>query len=177
MAGSDSKLVTKNFIWKFLERTGAQFMNLVVQIVLARLVAPEVFGSIALVTVLITILQVFVDSGMGIALIQKKNADDTDFSTVFYFNILMCLALYAVVFLSAPYIAVFYKDEALTGVIRVLSLSLIISGVKNVQQAYVSRNMLFKRFFFSTLGGITFSAILGIWMAYRGFGIWALVVQ
>jgi len=177
MAGSDSKLVTKNFIWRFLERTGAQFMNLVVQIVLARLVAPEVFGSIALVTVLITILQVFVDSGMGIALIQKKNADDTDFSTVFYFNILMCLALYAVVFLSAPYIAVFYKDEALTGVIRVLSLSLIISGVKNVQQAYVSRNMLFKRFFFSTLGGITFSAILGIWMAYRGFGIWALVVQ
>jgi len=177
MAGSDSGLVTKNFIWRFLERTGAQFMNLIVSIVLARLIAPEIYGSIALVTVLITIMQVFVDSGLGIALIQKKNADDTDFSSVFYFNIVMCLVLYAAVFFAAPYIAKFYDDEALTGVIRVLSLSLVISGVKNVQQAYVSRNMLFKRFFFSTLGGITFSAILGIWMAYRGFGIWALVAQ
>jgi len=143
MAGSDSGLVTKNFIWRFLERTGAQFMNLIVSIVLARLIAPEIYGSIALVTVLITIMQVFVDSGLGIALIQKKNADDTDFSSVFYFNIVMCLVLYAAVFFAAPYIAKFYDDEALTGVIRVLSLSLVISGVKNVQQAYVSRNMLF----------------------------------
>lgn len=177
MASSDSKSVTKNFIWRFLERCGAQFINLVISIVLARLIAPEVYGSIALVTVLITILQVFVDSGLGVALVQKKEADNTDFSTVFYFNIVMCLMLYLIVFFTAPYIAVFYNDESLKNVIRVLSLSLVISGVKNVQQAYVTRNMMFKRFFFSTLGGITFSAILGIWMAYRGFGIWALVAQ
>lgn len=177
MPSITSKSVTKNFIWRFLERCGAQFMNLVISIVLARLIAPEVYGSIALVTVLITIMQVFVDSGLGIALIQKKDADDIDFSTVFYFNTLMCLGLYAIIFLTAPYIAEFFDDRVLTGVIRVLSLSVIASGVKNVQQAYVTRNMMFKRFFFSTLGGITISAIIGIWMAYRGYGIWALVAQ
>lgn len=177
MPSYNSKSVTKNFIWRFLERTGAQFMNLIISIVLARLVAPEVYGSIALVTVLITIMQVFVDSGLGVALIQKKDADDVDFSTVFYFNILMCIGLYVVIFITAPYIAIFFKDRALTNVIRVLSLSVIASGVKNVQQSYVTRNMMFKRFFFSTLTGITISAIIGIWMAYCGYGIWALVAQ
>ncbi len=177
MSNESKKSVATNFIWRFLERTGAQIMSLVVSIVLARLIAPEVYGSIALVTVLITILQVFVDSGLGVALVQKKEADNTDFSTVFYFNIVMCLMLYLIVFFTAPYIAVFYNDESLKNVIRVLSLSLVISGVKNVQQAYVTRNMMFKRFFFSTLGGIIASATVGIYMAYRGYGIWALVGQ
>ena len=122
-------------------------------------------------------MQVFVDSGLGNALIQKKNADDLDFSTVFYFNIAVCLALYGVMFAVAPLIARFYEMPELTPVVRVLSLTLVISGVKNVQQAYVSRNMLFKRFFFSTLGGTVGAAVIGIWMAYRGYGVWALVAQ
>ena len=177
MSSVRSKTVTENFIWRFLERCGAQVMNLVISIVLARLIAPEVYGTIALVTVFITIMQVFVDSGLGVALIQKKEADDTDFSTVFYFNIVMCLGLYAGIFFAAPFIAAFFKEEILTPVIRVLSLAVIASGVKNVQQAYVTKNMMFKRFFFSTLGGITASAVLGIWMAHHGYGIWALVGQ
>lgn len=177
MSSDKSRIVTKNFIWRFLERTGAQLMNLVISIVLARLIAPDVYGTIALVTVFITIMQVFVDSGLGVALIQKKDADDVDFSTVFYFNIFMCLGLYVLIFFAAPYIAAFFKEEILTPVIRVLSLSVIASGIKNVQQAYVTKNMMFKRFFFSTLGGIVSSAILGIWLAYKGYGIWALVGQ
>lgn len=177
MSSVRSKTVTENFIWRFLERSGAQVMNLVISVVLARLIAPDVYGTIALVTVFITIMQVFVDSGLGVALVQKKEADNTDFSTVFYFNIVMCLGLYVAIFFVAPFIAVFFKDDILTPVIRVLSLSVVISGVKNVQQAYVTKNMMFKRFFFSTLGGITTSAVLGIWMAYRGYGIWALVGQ
>lgn len=169
--------VVKGFMWRFAERCGAQLVSFVVSIVLARILSPEAYGTIALVTVFTAILQVFVDSGLGTALIQKKDADDLDFSSVFYFNFIVCLVLYAVMFLAAPYIALFYEDSTLTSVIRVLSLTIVISGVKGIQQAYVSRNMLFKRFFFSTIGGTIFSAFLGIGMACAGFGVWALVAQ
>lgn len=169
--------VLPNFFWRLAERFGAQGVALVVSIILARLLVPEVYGTIALVTVFTQILNVFVDSGFGNALIQKKDADDLDFSTVFYFNVAVCLLLYVGVFLAAPWIARFYNDLALTPVVRVLSLTLIISGVKNVQQAYVSRTMQFKRFFFATLGGTIGAAVIGIAMAYFGFGVWALVAQ
>ena len=169
--------VISNFVWRFVERCGAQGVTFVVSIVLARLLDPSVYGTVALVTIFTTIMQVFVDSGMGNALIQKKDADDLDFSSVFYFNMAVCSVLYLLIFFAAPFIAAFYKMPELTPVIRVLSLILIISGIKNVQQAYVSRNMLFKRFFFSTLGGTIGAAIVGIVMAYKGYGVWALVMQ
>lgn len=171
------KTVFNNMLWRFFERCGAQGVTFIVSIVLARLLDPSVYGTIALVTVFTAIMQVFIDSGMGSALIQKKDADDLDFSSVFYFNMAMCLALYGVMFAAAPHIAQFYAIPELTPVIRVLSLTLVISGVKNIQQAYVSRNMLFKRFFFATLGGTIGAAILGIWLAYQGYGVWALVAQ
>lgn len=177
MKNNSRKNVIQNFIWRFAERCGAQLVTFIVSIVLARILDPKDYGTIALVTVFTTILQVFVDSGLGTALIQKKDADDLDFSSVFYFNFIVCMVLYAGMFMAAPYIAVFYKDTTLTPVIRVISLTIVISGVKGIQQAYVSKNMLFKRFFFSTIGGTIFSAVLGIAMAYMGFGVWALVAQ
>lgn len=152
-------------------------MSFLVSIVLARLLAPEDYGVIALVTVFTSILQVFVDSGLGTALVQKKNADEADFSSVFYFNILVCLTLYGGMFVAAPAIAKFYDNPIYVPLVRVLSLTLVISGLKNIQQAYVYRHMIFKRFFFSTLGGTIASAILGIVMAYAGFGVWALAAQ
>lgn len=163
--------------WRFAERCGAQGVSFVVSIVLARLLAPNDYGLIAMVTVFITISQVFVDSGMGNALIQKKNADNLDFSSVFYFNVVICLIIYALLFLVSPYIAKFYNSPELVPVLRVLSLTVVISAIKNVQQAYVSKHMLFKRFFYSTLGGTVFAAIVGIVMAYLGYGVWALVAQ
>lgn len=171
------KTTISNFIWRFAERCGAQIVTFIVSIVLARLLNPSVYGTVALVTVFTTILQVFIDSGLGTALIQKKDADDLDFSSVFYFNLVMCLMLYGVMFFCAPFIASFYKDESLTAIVRVVSITLIISGVKGIQQAYVSRHMLFKRFFFSTIGGTIASAFIGIIMAYAGYGVWALVIQ
>lgn len=117
------------------------------------------------------------DSGMGNVLIQKKDADDLDFSSEFYFNLVMCILLYLLLFFCALLISRFYNDSEPTPVIRVLGITLLISGVKNVQQAYVSRTLQFKRFFFSTLGGTIGAAVVGITMAYLGFGIWALVVQ
>lgn len=171
------KKIISNFMWRFAERSGAQVVSFIVSIVLARILLPEDYGTIALVTVFTSILQVFVDSGLGTALIQKKDADELDFSSVFYFNFVVCLILYAGMFIASPYIALFYNDITLTSVIRVLSLTIVISGVKGIQQAYVSRNMLFKRFFYSTIGGTIFSAFLGIGMAYAGLGVWALVAQ
>lgn len=167
----------KNFFWRFAERCGAQLVSFIVSIVLARLLAPEDYGVVALVTVFTTILQVFIDSGLGTALIQKKNADDLDFSSVFYFNLVVCLILYIIMFCAAPFIARFYDNPIYVPLVRVLSLTLIISGVKGIQQSYVSRHMIFKRFFFSTLGGTLASAIAGIVLAYTGFGVWALVAQ
>ena len=170
-------VIVKNLFWRFAERCGAQGVTFVVSIILARLLDPALYGTVALVTVFITFLQVFVDGGLGNALIQKKDADATDFSTVFYFNVGMCLGLYLLMFLAAPLIARFYSDPALVAVIRVLSLTIVISGMKNIQQAYVSRHMLFKKFFYSTLIGTIFAAVVGITLAYCGFGIWALVAQ
>lgn len=166
-----------NFLWRFAERCGAQFVSFIVSIVLARILVPEDYGTIALVTVFTAILQVFVDSGLGTALIQKKDADDLDFSSVFYFNLTVCLILYIGMFIAASYIADFYNDATLTPVIRVLSLTIVVSGVKGIQQAYVSRHLLFKRFFYSTIGGTIFSAFFGIGIANAGFGVWALVAQ
>lgn len=173
---SSTNVIT-NFFWRFLERCGAQGVTFIVSIVLARLLDPTVYGTVALVTIFTTIMQVFVDSGMGNALIQKKDADDLDFSSVFYFNMAMCSALYLIMFFAAPLIASFYRMPELTAIVRVLSLVVVISGVKNVQQAYVSRHLMFKRFFFSTLGGTIGAAVIGIAMAYLGFGVWALVAQ
>lgn len=165
------------FFWRFAERCGAQGVAFVVSIVLARILEPEVYGLIALVTVFTSILSVFIDSGLGESLVQKKDADDLDFSTVFYFNMIMCIGIYLILFFTAPLIAKFYNNVQLTPVVRVLSITLLISGVKGIQQSYVSKNMLFKRFFFSTLGGTIFSAVLGILLAYKGAGVWALVAQ
>lgn len=172
-----NSVVTSNLLWRLLERFGAQGVTLVVSIVLARVLDPSFYGTIALVTVITTILQVFVDSGLGTALIQKKDADSLDFSTVFYFNFFVCIVLYLLLFLCAPYISLLYNRPELTPVIRVLGLILIISGFKNIQNAYVSRHLLFKLYFFATLGGTISAAIIGIWMAYHGWGVWALVAQ
>lgn len=173
----ENNKVIKNFFWRFAERCGAQIVTFIVSIVLARILSPEDYGQIALITVFTAIMQVFVDSGLGTALIQKKDADDLDFSSVFYFNFVVCLILYAIMFMAAPEIANFYNDFSLTPIIRVISLTIVISGVKGIQQSYVSRNMLFKRFFYATLGGTVFSAFFGIGLAYAGFGVWAIVAQ
>ncbi len=171
------KQTVGGFIWRFAERCGAQGVQFVVSIVLARLLAPEAYGTVALITVFISIVSVFMDSGMCSALIQKKDADDLDYSSVFYFNIFMCLSLYVLMFFCAPLIAKFYNNAELIPLVRVLSLSIVISGVRSIQGAYVSKHMLFKRFFFSTLGGTIFSAFFGIFLAYKGSGAWAIIGQ
>lgn len=169
--------VAINFIWKFAERCGTQLVYIVLFVVLARLLDPSDFGVISLCMVFITILQVFADSGLATALIQKLNPDRLDYSTVFYTNMVISAFLYLVMSLASPWIADFYHMPELTTLIRALSLVLIANGLANVQQAYVSKHMIFKRFFYSNLGASVSSAIIGIGMAYSGYGIWSLVAQ
>ena len=169
--------VFSNLIWRFAERIGAQLVSFIVSIVIARILDPDAYGTVALIIVFTSILQVFVDSGLGNALIQKKDADNLDFSTVFYTNIIFCASLYLILFFCAPLISCFYDNSELTPYVRVLGITLLISGVKNVQQAYVSRHMIFKKFFFATLSGTIIAGIVGIAMAYNGKGVWALVTQ
>lgn len=174
---SIKKKVFSSLIWKFSERISAQLVTFVVSIFLARLLDPAHYGSIAIVNIFITFANVFVDSGFGSALIQKKDADNKDFSSVLYCNVVISALLYALLYWAAPYIALFYKMDVLSPVLRVLGLRIIVAAVNSVQHAYVSKHMLFKKFFWSTLGGTLLSGVVGIVMAYKGYGIWALVAQ
>ena len=175
----NNKGLLSNLSWKFAERITAQAVTLVVSIVLARLLDPSHYGIISLVMIYIAIANVFVSDGFGSALIQKKDADSLAFSSVLYSNFVFSILLYMLLFFSAPYISLFYGNEyeLLTPVLRVLGLRLILSSINSVQQAYVSKHMIFKKFFWATLFGTLLSAAVGISMACLGFGVWALVAQ
>ncbi len=176
------KLSTKNKIlsglfWKLMERGGTQGIQFIVQIVLARLLLPKDYGIIALITIFIALANVFVQRGFNTALIQKKKADEIDYSSVFYLSLSIAIVLYIILFFTAPFVADFYEESQLTLVLRVLSFTLFFGAINSIQNAVVSRTMQFRRLFFSSLGGIFGSGVVGIVMAYMGFGVWALVGQ
>lgn len=171
------KVISTNILWRFLERFGAYIVSFVVSIVLARILDPSTYGVVALMTVIITFLDVFVTGGFANALIYDKNATEKDFNTIFIFNAAFSLILYVVLFFCSPLIADYYAKPALTWLIRVSGISLLISGVKNLQYAYVAKSLQFKKFFFATIGGTIASGIIGIILAVRGYGAWALVIQ
>lgn len=166
-----------NLAWRFFESCGTQIVSFVVSIILARLLDPSVYGVIVLVNVFIAILNVFIASGMSTALIQKKDSDDLDACSLFYFNIFMCIVLYTGLFFAAPLIADFYQNPDLVLITRVLGLSMVISALGVVQRANISKKLLFKKTFFATLASTVVSAVVGISMAYAGFGVWALIFQ
>lgn len=164
-------------IYKLGEQAGAQGVNFLVSIILARLLLPEQFGTIALSMVFIAILDVFVTHGFGNSLIVNKNSDELDFSTCFYFGSILSIIIYALVFIFAPFIASFFSEPDLAPVLRVMSLRIPIAAVNTCQHAYVSKHMIFRKLFFSSTIGITISGVISIAMAYMGYGIWALVAQ
>ena len=169
--------IISSLFWKLMERGAAQGIQLAVQIVLARVLAPEQFGTIAIVMVFVNLAQVFVQSGFSTALIQKKDADSEDFSSVFYLSLAVAGVSYVIIYICAPYIALFYAMPVLEPVLRVLALNLFAGAFNSVQNAFVARNLLFKKLFMSSLGAVLISGTLGVVAAYRGFGIWAIVIQ
>lgn len=169
--------VLSGLFWRFAERCGAQGVNFIVSIILARLLSPDDYGIVALISIFIDISYVFITSGFGTALIQKKETDDLDFCTVFYFNIGISIIFYIILFLAAPWIALLYNNSLLIPVLRVLAITVVIGGVNGIQESIVSKKMQFKKFFYATSTGTVLSAIVGIWVAYQGMGVWALVAQ
>lgn len=171
------KSIVSGFAWRFSEQVFGQLVSFVVSVILARILLPAEYGTVAIVIIFTTLAGVFISSGLSVSLIQKKNADDLDFSTVFYFNLAFALILYFILFFAAPWIAKLYGLAELTPAIRVMGVCLFVYAVNSVQQAYVSRQLLFQRLFWSSLAGTLLSAAVGIWMAVHGYGIWALIAQ
>ncbi|MDW5562349.1 MAG: lipopolysaccharide biosynthesis protein [Methanomassiliicoccus sp.] len=169
--------VLSSLFWKFLEGGGVTGIQFVVQIILARLLLPEDFGIIALIIVFISISQAFVQSGLGTALVQKKEVTDEDLSSVLFLSLGIALVFYCILFVAAPFIASFYHQPIIAPVLRVLGLTLFFAAVNSIQKAVVARNFQFRRLFISSLGAVLLSGAIGIAMAYGGFQVWALVGQ
>lgn len=169
--------VVINFLWRFSERGLSQVISFVVSLVLARLIDPSAYGTLALATVFTTILTVFVDCGLNTALVQKKEVDDLDYSSVFYFNLAMCAVIYGIVYVTAPLVSRFYEDPTLVPLVRAAGLIVPVSGFRSVHQAYVERNGQFSKFFYSTLVATILSGAVGLVMAYLDYGVWALIAM
>ena len=166
-----------NFIWRLMERMLSQIVALVVSVVLARLLMPEDYGVVSMVMIFIAFADILITSGLPSALIQKQNTEKIDFSSVFYCNLILSIIIYIVLFFTSPYISKFFKMPILTSVIRVLGIKVIIASISSVQLAYITKNMMFKKFFWVTLIGTVLSGAAGIFLAYSGKGVWALVFQ
>lgn len=164
-------------VWKMAERFAAQAVSLIVSIVLARFLTPDDYSVVSIVAIFFVFCNLFISSGFNTALIQKKNSDTEDYSSVLWVSLGISAIMYVIMFLSAPFIANLYNKDILVPVIRVMGVSFFISAYKGVLCAYISSTLQFKKFFFSTIGGTIISAVVGILMALEGFGPWSLVAQ
>lgn len=164
-------------LWQLVQKGSTQIIGFVVSIILARLLDPDEFGIVAMTSIFMTVAAVLAESGLGTSLVQKKEIDDLDKDTVFHFGFLISVILYLILFFCAPLIAKIYKTVELVPIIRVLAISLFFSSFTSVQSALVLREMDFKKYFYANLSASVLSAIVGISMAYKGFGVWALVAQ
>ena len=174
---NSKKTIGSALFWKFLERFGVQGSQFVLQIILARLLSPEHYGVLSLMVIFTTLANVFIQRGFNTALIQNKDVTEEDYSSVFYVTMGIAVVIYAILYISAPWIAVFYKMPDLVKPFRVLCLVLFPGALNSIQLAKVSRAMDFKKVFRSNVIAIVFSGIVGIVLAYLGAGLWALVVQ
>ncbi len=171
-----SKIVN-NIGWAFAERIIAQLVSFAVSVVLARLLMPEDFGIIAIVTVFISFCDALVNGGFANALVQKKDSNQLDFSSVCWTSFFIAGILYALLFVFSPQLEHFYEIDGLSAVVRVMGLRLFVSAYQSMQTAYVQKKLMFRKFFYASFSGTILSAIIGILMAYNGFGVWALVGQ
>ena len=166
---TNSKIVINSMLWKLLEQFSSQGVSFIITIILARILMPSDYGIIAIIIVFINLARVIVNGGLNTALIQKKNADQTDFSTILWFCMFISVVLYGLLYFSAPFIASFYDNNLLCKV--------FFNSFNSIQQAYVARHMLFRKLFYVNAVAVLVSGVVGIVMAYSGYGVWALVAQ
>lgn len=176
MAALKTKTIS-SLIWKLLERGGNGLIALLVQIVMARLLAPEDFGSLAILIVFINVSNVFVQSGFNTALMQSSEVDEVDCSTVFWICLTVAIVLYAVIFSLAPLIGLFYDNESLAEPLRGLALVLFPNAFNAVQVAIITRELELRKVFIAAVVAAILSGATGIAMALSNLGLWALVGQ
>ncbi len=172
-----NEMVIKSLFYKFLERGGTQLIQFIIQVVLARLLMPKDFGMIAIVVVFINLARVFVQGGLATSLVQKKDTDELDYSSVFYTSIVIATIIYSVIFLSSPFIASVYGQPILENVLKVLGLILFFGAFNSIQNAFIAKNMLFHKLLIISLISVIVSGFFGVLSAYNDLGVWALVIQ
>lgn len=166
-----------SLLWKLMERGGNAVIQLIVQIVTARLLAPEQFGALAIMLVFVNIGNVIVQSGLNTALVQAKDVQDRDYSTVFWMCSSVSVVIYLAIFLAAPSIAAFYALPYLVWPLRGIGLIVVINAYNSIQAAKVTRDLQFRKIFIATISSVVLSAFCGIAAAVSGLGLWALVIQ
>lgn len=171
------KKAASGMIWTAIQKYSTMIISFISGIILARLLMPEDYGAIGMLLIFISLAEVFIDAGFGSALIQKKNPTQTDYSTVFYFNIVMSVILYGLVYLSAPAIAEFYRMPILCNVLRVQGLILFIYAFNVIQRNQIRKNLKFKILSKITIISSIISLTVTVILAYMGFGVWSLVAQ
>ena len=171
------KRTVKGILWSSIERFSVQFIQLIIQILIARILTPDDFGIIGMLAIFLAIAQSFIDSGFSNALIRKIDRTDIDNSTVFYFNIVVGVAFYALLYFSAPLIAQFYNTPILTPVTRIISIGVFLNSLSIVQRAILTAKVDFKTQAEASLIAVVISGGIGLYMAYDGYGVWALVWQ
>lgn len=177
---ADTELKNKvlgGLFWKILENGGAQGIQFVIAIILARLLSPAEYGLVSIIMIFITIANVVVQNGFSTALVQKHHSDGVDFSSVFYFSLVIAGIMYGALYIAAPAIAAFYRGDELVPIVRILAVVLFPGAVISVQTAYVSRKMEFRGLFKATMTAVAVSGAVSISMAFAGWGVWAMVGQ
>jgi teichuronic acid exporter len=171
------KKAAKGILWTFVDRAGSQFIGFVITIFLARLLSPAEFGLVAMASVVIAITRIFIDSGLNDSLIQKQHCTEEDYNTVFYFNMVMSVVLFCIIYFTAPFIAAFFGYAELTPIIRVLGLKPIIASFAFVQMAMVHKQLNFGAVAKIRIPAFLISGFIGLGIAWYGYGVWALVIQ
>lgn len=169
--------IATSFFWKLFERIGTQGILFVISIIVARILSPQEYGILAIQMVFINLANSLVQNGLNVALVQKKDIKETDYSTALVLSLAVSLLFYIIIHFCAPYIARFYEMPILTSTLRVLSITLFSSAVLVVQNAYLMRNMLFKQLAICSFISSILSGVVGVFCAYRGLGVWSLVFQ
>lgn len=172
-----NRSISSGLLWKLLERFGVSGVQFILQIILARLLDPEHYGVLSIMIIFTTLANVFIQNGFNTALIQNKDVTEEDYSSVLWVSLGIAGGLYAAIFFGAPLIGVFYKMPDIVTPLRVLALMLFPGALNSVQLAKVSREMDFKKVFYSNIGGVVVSGVIGVIIAYIGGGLWALVAQ
>lgn len=174
--GVENKKIVPSLVYKFVERLLVKALGLIISIILARLIVPDDFGQLAILTVFINISQTFIQGGLNTALVQSKQADDRDYATVYYISTVIALILLAVLYFCAPIISNYYGSDALVWPLRAYAFSLVFAAFNSVQVAKLQREMNFRAMMYSSLIATVVSGVVGIMLAYLNFGLWALVV-